>query len=425
MAEETEKLEDIKLFDKQNIDLTTAIDIALKNNFSLLQSFEDNQIYRLRAKKEFTSMLPVFSASTDYKYNTHVRDLKIPQFPQQSRPEIRNEVDTYVTVSQPITELFKLGLNYKVAKENYNISMFDTDLERETVINNVSGYYFDILKQKRTIELNKQNIKALEEYYKVAHDRFETGEALARDYLKIKYEIENARHDLLVAQNKLDILVYQFKDALGINLKEDINIVDNFQEETFINQPLEELQDIAMVNRPDVLQLEANIRVANLNKKIEYTKYIPDIDFYVSYIHLYGAGLSPPNNVIFGVNASYDFWKWNQKYIGVKEQAAEIRKNKLAFKELENQVLIDIETQLNSVKEAKNLIEVSKVNVEVSKESLRITKNRFDVGLALILDLLDDQTNYLDSQVQLVSSELNYQKSLVELKKRLGMLVQR
>ncbi|MEW5820488.1 MAG: TolC family protein [Cyanobacteriota bacterium] len=418
-AEETNVIE----FNQySNVDLKKAIDIALNQNRTLLQEYEDNKIYKLKVKTEVTNFLPVFQASNDYKYNSNVNRRLLYSSLSPSRSIIRSQNETVVGVSQPISDLYKTSLNYRIAKENYNVSMLNTTLQKETVIDDVSGLYFDILKQIRTIKYNKENVLSLEGYYKIAKDRFDHGEALASDYLKIQVEVDNAKHDLYVEENKLQLLLTKFKNALGVDLEQDINIVENFKEDDIASKSLEELGLIALENRPDLKQQERNVTIARLNKKLSWAEYIPSVNFSVSYVHDYGSNFSVKDNVLLWVSASYDFWKWNQRYYGVKQQKSEITKTELALKDYENQIIIDVQDQLNTVNEAKNLIDVSRNTVKYSEESLRITKNRFEVGLALAIDLLNDQSNLLNSQVQLASSELDYQKSLVTLKKTLGIL---
>lgn len=417
----SEELENVSLSDVKKLDLKEAINTALNYNRTILQEKEDNSIYKFRLKEQVTYFLPTLQTATDFKYNTNVKSINIPGLTMGSGP-IRSEVTTSVSVVQPISDLYKTSLNYRIAKENLGISDLQLDLQNETVINDVSGLYFDLIKQKRIIEYYKKNISKLEEYYKVAVDHFNVGDSLARDYLKIQIEVDNSKHQLLVEENKFNVLLYQFKDQLGLQLNENVEIIENFEADNFSSRPIEELLTIAIENRPEIGQSTKSVTLAKLNRKVQIAQYIPQVDFYTSYYHIRGSGFTVPNNVIVGVNVSYDFWDWNRKHLGVKEQNAEIKKQELQLKDLENQIFIELKTQLNTINEAQDSIIVAKNNLQLAEESLRITKNRFDVGIALILDLLDDQTTLLDSQVQLVSSELDYQKSLINLKKVLGVL---
>jgi outer membrane protein TolC len=404
------------------LDLFKALDIALNQNRSILQAQEDNIIYKLQAKQNFTTLLPTIQASNDYQFNSVLKQLSIPGFPAESTPHIHNQNQTIVGLSQPVTNLYENSLLHKISKETYKISLLQTTLQKEFVINDVSGQYFDILKQYRIIELNKQNILALEEYYKVALDRYEAGDALERDALKIKIEIDNAKHDLLTEQNKLQVQLYRLKDSLNIDLEEELDVITFYAENEMLDVPFDEMKSIAIENRPEVQQLIRSVKIAKLNKKYSFAQYIPDVQFFANYVHNYGEGFVPDNNFVFGINGQYTLWDWGKRRFNVKEQKAQIRKQELDLKDQINQIYIDVKTDLNGVEEAQDLINVSKNNLGLAEESLRITKNRYDVGLAIVLDLLDDQTNLLEAQVNLATSELDYQKSLVNLKKTLGIL---
>ena len=406
------------------VDLKQAVNIALDNNRTILEYKWDNKAYRFKLKQQITNYFPTLGATNDYTYNTNINKINLPAGMGlgTGNRNTKSQNQLVISATQPITGLISNYYSHRIAKENYKNSLLDTDWQEESTINDVSNAYFELIKQIRTIEYQKENVKSLEESYKIAYDKYEVGDALARDYMKIQIELENAKHDLYVEENQLNVQLYQFKDLLGINLNDTIDIVQNFEKDNYSDKPVEELQQIAAENRPDLKQKEQDITIAKLNEKLALTDYIPTVDFYTAYYHNYGSSFSVDNNVVLGVNASYNFWEWNKKYFGYKEQKAGTKKAELQLVDAKNQIFIDIQSDLNSIKENNNLIQVSKGNVDLASESLRITKNRYEVGLALVLDLLDDQANLLDSQVQLVTAEVDYQKSLINLKKTLGIL---
>lgn len=417
---------ELDLTDHGKVGLNQSIGIALNNNRDLLKQFEDNNVYRLRVFQDATKYFPTLNASYDFKLNTDVKEITIqlPGLPQTMsfNSNERTEGTTTLTATQPITDLYKISLNHRVSKENYNVSLLQTDLQKEDTINNVSKLYFNLLKEYDIIEYYKSNIKQLEEYHRVAQDKYEVGDALARDAFKIQIQVDNAKHDLFVEENNLKVLLTQFKNELGIGLNDKIEVIKDYKEETLQNEPFEELKEIAYDNRPELKQAEKNIHISKLNKKLSLAEYIPQATVYFSFYHIQGSGLYPANNGVLGANVSYDFWQWNKKGFAVKEQSAEVRKSKLDYESTKNSIAIDVETSLNSVKEAADSIRVSKNNVELATESLRITKNRYDVGLAIVLDLLDDQSNLLDAQIQYASSLYDYQTYIIDLKKTLGVL---
>lgn len=417
---------ELDLTDHGKVGLNESIDIALNNNRDLLKQFEDNNVYRLRVFQNATQFLPTLNASYNFKLNTDVREVTI-QMPGMPQPlsfhtNQRTEGTTTLTATQPLTDLYKISLNHRVSKENYNVSLLQTDLQKEDTINNVSKLYFNLLKEYEIIDYYKLNIKQLEEFHRVAEEKYKVGDALERDAFKIQIQVDNAKHDLFVEENNLKVLLTQFKNELGIGLNDKIEILKDYKEETLQNSPIEELQEIAFNNRPELEQAEKNIKISKLNKKLSLAEYIPQSSAYFAFSHIQGSGLYPPNNGVLGVNVSYDFWQWNKKGFAVKEQSAEVRKSMLDYENTKNNIAIDVETSLNSVTEAADSIKVSKSNVELATESLRITTNRYDVGLAIVLDLLDDQSNLLDAQIQYASSLYDYQTYIIDLKKTLGVL---
>lgn len=404
----------------KKLTLEDSIDIALNENRTILEQKEDNKIYKLKVSEQVTNLLPYFYVTNNYLFNSNLQDISIPGMSNMTSK--RNQNSTSIYLSQPLSKLIENSLNVKIARENYKNSKLQTELDKQATINNIASQYYDIIKEQRIIDLYIQDIVKLEGYYKVAMDNYTEGKGLTRDYLKIQYEIDNAKHNLLVEQDKLNLYYYQFKYNLGVNLNENIELSKDFKEQNYQNRAMEELLQTALENRPDVKQQINNIKIAKLNKDVKIAQYIPEVSFVTAYNHLWNYNYSVPNNVTLGVNLTYNLWDWNNRYMAIKEQRSNIKKQQLSLIDIQDQIFIDIKSQLNTINETFDLISVSKSNVTYAKESLRITENRFNEGLALIIDLLDDQTSLLNAEIQLASSELDYQKSLVNLKKILGVI---
>lgn len=399
-------------------DMEKALNLSLTQNRSILEELEDNIVYKYKAKVQATGLLPMFNVQNDYTFNSNTY---LPNI-GYTYTYPRNINSLYVYFSQPISTLYQNALLYKVSKREYEISLLQTQYQKNSVLDTVSANYFNILKQQKIIDYNIANIKALEEFYRVAVSNYKQGNALARDYMKIQYQIDDAKHQLLVQQDQLQIYFLQLKNLMNVDLNRPIQVVEDYFIEDLSKKPFDDLLNIAYQNRPEILQLEKYIQVAKLNKKVRIADFIPTVQLNSGYYNTYGPQSPPPNNYVIGVSATYPLWDWNKRLYQIREEAAKVRKEELRLVDQKNQVYIDIKTQLNTVQENLDLIAAAKSNVETSTESLRITTNRFKVGLALVLDLLDDQKNLLDAQEQLVSAEYGYQQSLVDLKKILGII---
>jgi outer membrane protein TolC len=416
---ETDPLEDKK------VSLNEAIDVALSRNRKVLQEEVNDNIFKIGVSKEITNYFPTISASHNYQYNTVIKTFGGALGGRAlNSANNKSQGNTAVSLVQPITDIFRTALRQKIAKQYFHISTLETELQKEIIVDSVASAYFDLLKQKRIIDVNLDNVVRLEEYYQDSRNRFEEGLALSRDYLKVHIELKNAQHQLFIEQNTYDEMKYRFKKLLGINLLKEIDIEEEIPVDDYSDQPLPELATVAFANRPEIKQMNKSIIVSKTDKKLQLSEYIPDIEFFVSYLNQFGSSFQPANNVVLGVNANYNIWEWNEKYLNVKEKRLEVKRKKIELEDLKDQVFIEVKEQVDNVKEAYNLIDVAETNYEYAKESLRITKNRYDEGLSLILDLLDDQNTYLQSELRMVSARLDFQKSLIELQKTLGILVE-
>ena len=80
----------------------------------------------------------------------------------------------------------------------------------------------------------------------------------------------------------------------------------------------------------------------------------------------------------------------------------------------------EVKIAYTDIEQVKQQREVSTENVKAAEEDLRITQEKYNLGSATILDLLDAQVSVKQAQVQLIQAEFDLNLAVAKLEKAMG-----
>ena len=113
---------------------------------------------------------------------------------------------------------------------------------------------------------------------------------------------------------------------------------------------------------------------------------------------------------------------FNQNQRNIKRQTAKIQEEQLGFEKQNielsieknvNDIILDLISQIAN-------IEISKVAENTAKESLDLTQNAYKQGAVPVIQLIDAQNNYLQSQLGSATANYNYLLTSMKLERTIG-----
>jgi len=93
-----------------------------------------------------------------------------------------------------------------------------------------------------------------------------------------------------------------------------------------------------------------------------------------------------------------------------------------ALAEQRNYISRDIKTAYLDTRQLGEQKQVSQENVEAAEEDLKITQEKYNLGAATILDLLDAQVSLKQAQVSLIQADLDLNKAIAQLERAMGKM---
>ena len=279
--------------------------------------------------------------------------------------------------------------------------------------------YLSVVLLNDVIKTRKDVLEGMDHHKAQAEKLLNEGIIANYNLLRAKVAVANAEVNLLEDQNKLSIALLAFKNTIGKDLNDEINISDSFMYYP-INDQVDSLVDESMQNQPVLKMLEIKRDEASQKYKIERSNFLPTISAFGKYELIPGdlSALEPKWAV--GIQASINIFNGLKDYS--KLQNAEHLEEELKYLQADTQQKINLLVNKNfrDVENASEKYDKIKTNIELAKENLRLNEKRFETGLGTSLEVIDAQLSLEKNLIDSKNALYEYYKSLSELYQSIG-----
>jgi outer membrane protein TolC len=424
--------------------LQGAIDYALANNATYLNSIVDQQLAEMKRKEIRGIGLPQIGGSFDVTNMFIIPTQLIPAdafdlskfIPGAPSPApgtynavqfgIQYNATAGVTASQLIfSSDYIVALQAsKAYQELSQVAVNRTAVE--TKVNVTKAYYNVLVSRERAkmLDIQLTKLKKLQEDVKIMNDNGVV-EKLDLDRITLAY------NNLMAEQEKVSKLVglteYLLKFQMGLAMNEAISLSDSLM-------PVETAQIVSPTSnyagRYDYVIAETALTLQQLELKRQKLKYLPTLAAFGTYsqsamrpeLNLFANEKWYPTGIV-GLKMSIPIWDGGQTYF-IRQQA------KLNVLKAENNLkmmkqVVDLEVQSSSTIFNNAVISLNnqKKNIELAKEVYDASKIKYEQGVGSISDVLDAETalkeaqiNYYDALYQYHVAKADYDKATGSIK---------
>ncbi|MBU1229638.1 MAG: TolC family protein [Proteobacteria bacterium] len=333
-----------------------------------------------------------------------------------------------LNIHQPIFTGFKLlstNQRARLTKEQNEGKLTQTEL---TLIGLIQTNFLAHLKAKMDVKSAQDAVERLQSQLKVTQAFFDVGLKPKLDVLQAEVDLATAEQNLLKAKNSLDTTRAKLNSLLNLPLEAPVEYVGDLQYTPF-GLDLTECLNRAYKNRPDILVGMKSVNIAEKDAGITASEFYPQID---ADLDFYRKGDNPGlsgSKVLsdtsrsywtLGANASWTFFQWGSTYY--KYKSADENVNRMRA-ELDNTRLgagFEVKQGMLSQREAADRIGVAKKSVDAARESYRMALARYQAQVGTNTDVLDAQAKVSSSEAQLSQALSDYQTAISGLYVAMG-----
>ena len=404
----------------QGYSLDNCIESALEAKKTVLSA----RIGVLSAKKglkgSYSDLLPFIQVTTGVGKT---------QFAKQEAFQLDyNNLSAGLSLSQKIYSGGRSLNQVKQAKSSLEIEKLNQRIVKTQVIGNVIKSYYGLLKSQKLMTVAEKNLEMSEQQVSIVNEKFDLGVIKRSDLLKARVAQGQAKVDVLNKRIAFENSRRNLFNDMGLqDFGQTINAID----EDWVMPGIpssSQILDLLRTQNPSILISKARITLSELSYKMIKGLRLPSLNSSINY-SANGENSDQLINAIkddwrLGVNLSLSMPIFSGNSLSIQQQQAKISTQQMDYSYVT--LLNDLKVQAELIGESLNnyaeIIPLNRVVVASAQEDLKLVRERYSLGSATIVDVLDAQVSEISSSSALINTIHDARMQQADLKALLGTL---
>ncbi len=281
---------------------------------------------------------------------------------------------------------------------------------------------YQVAANEKRVRFKKENLKASQEILKASEKKYKEGLVMITDLLKARSELEKAKGELSQAENDLRQSFNNLNQLLDFKLKSQEKVEVNFQTK-MPSLKVNELIKEALNNRPEVKKAKLEVKRSSLQVEFEKRALRPTVDLNLSLTRSGTTFLPKEKSFSGGVSLNFPVFDSGLTRTKVLLAGKDRKIALLKLKKVENSVKTEVLNAVSQVKSAYATLKSAKSYLDFSYKAYKRVLKEYKLGVSDIVSLMQAFQNLKNAQENYVNSLLNYNLSVLLLRKSTGELL--
>jgi outer membrane protein TolC len=403
---------------KRVLSIDDCVNIALKNSFPARSAQENYQSARWGFLGGWSNLLPSLGVSSGWARNSkEVLRLRLGQFVSS-----RDQYSFNLGLSQTI---FNGGANfasYNLKKYGKKSAWDDLKLAEKSVALNVKQGCYDLLKAQMLYDVQKDAVGVSLEQLKMAKARYDLGAASLSDYLKAKVQLGNDSLTLVTNENNVKLAEATLNSLLGLDVNTPLEINARL-EYTKLDADVEQETRKALESHPQIDKARMGLNQSNSSLTLARSANYPSVSFFGDYSW---SDIAFPKSSSewkqfaswdIGLRLSLSIFNGFLTTSQVRSAKAQVRLNKDNLEQNKRDLALAIKQAYLLVKEGERKIQLTDDALKSAEEDLKLTQEKYNLGAASILDLLNANVSFKTAKNNQVQALYDYNLAVAQFEK--------
>ncbi len=395
------------------ITLEQLFESAERNSAQLRPSFSAEEEANQEIRVARADRLPDINASLSFSYigDGFTTKRNFSDYQKAPIPHYGNALS--LNVNQPVYTGGAITSGIQLAELKLTASGYATELQRDNIRFQLTGFYLDIYKYTNLRGVVENNIAQARKVLDEMQARYEQGVALQNDITRYELLVSNLELQLVKINNTIDILNNNLVTIAGLPSGTVIMPDSAILDKSLPSQSESSWQSEASVNSPTLKLAQSKVDISRKAEDLTKSERLPKIGLQAGW-SIDGPILVevPPINRnlsywYVGVGVSYNIsslFKTNKSLSRNRAATVHATDELVAAREnTELAVRADYIRYLESYEE----LNTQQKSVELAERNYNTVFTRYSADMALITDMLDAANSKLDAEQQLVNARIN------------------
>ena len=312
-------------------------------------------------------------------------------------------------VSQPLTQLRRIGLQIKQQELAVEISETQLHATEQALVNDVKRAYYAVLQTEGAARAAEESVKLYRELDRVTGEYVVQQVALKTDLMDVQTRVAKAEYEVLVLNNTLSGQKEQLNNLLGRDVRTEFSVTDAVEtvQIAMRETDLAEARKRALDQRPEIREARLRLQQATLERRAKKSEFIPDVSLTYNYVATFNYSNFVPRSVSgVGIQVEWEVFDWGRKKNELKEKNRSIAQADNTVLETESRVLMEVNAKYRTLQESCQLIRIAKLAQTTARANVQVAAYKYRLDAVLLKDVLQAQTS-------LANADYDYQKALL------------
>src|SRR5258708_199733 len=274
----------------------------------------------------------------------------------------------------------------------------------QTVLFTAATTYMDYLRDSAIVEVQKSNVRVLEQTLKQTRDRFNVGEVTRTDVAQSEAQLAAGKTQELTAESNLTTTRSNFRRIIG---NEPENLAPGSPVDRFLPGTLPSAVELSLIENPNVTAAMFGIDVNFLTVKVNEGALLPTVSLQASVQQSYEQQLTVPRT--FGASAiaqvSVPVYQGGAEYSLIRQSKENLAQQRLALEQTRDQTRANVVTAWGQLEAGKAQVRSAQAQVTASEVALNGVREEAKAGQRTTLDVLNAQHARVNARVALVTAQ--------------------
>ncbi|MBA2400123.1 MAG: TolC family outer membrane protein [Bradyrhizobium sp.] len=274
----------------------------------------------------------------------------------------------------------------------------------QTVLLTAATTYMDYLRDSAIVEVQKSNVRVLEQTLKQTKDRFNVGEVTRTDVAQSEAQLAAGKTQQLTAESNLTTTRSKFRQVIG---NEPVALAPGSPVDRFLPGTLPSAIELGLTQNPNVTAAMFGIDVSYLQVKVNEGALLPTLNLQASVQQSYEQQMTIYSS--FGASAvaqlNVPIFQGGGEYALIRQSKETLAQQRLVLEQQRDQTRANVVTAWGQLVAGKAQVQSAQAQVTASEIALNGVREEAKAGQRTTLDVLNAQQALVNARVALVTAQ--------------------
>jgi outer membrane protein len=309
-----------------------------------------------------------------------------------------------VTVTQSLYDGQQTANKTRAAESAVSGAREGLRVLEQSVLLSAATIYMDYLRDSAIVEVNKSNVRVLEQTLKQTRDRFNVGEVTRTDVAQSEAQLAAGKTQELTSESQLVTTRSNFRRIIG---NEPDNLAPGSPVDRYLPGNLPGAVELSLIENPNVTAAMYGIDVNFLTVKINEGALLPSVTVQATVQQAYEQSLTVYR--AFGASAAAQLtvpiYQGGAEYSLIRQSKENLAQQRLNLEMTRDQTRANTVTAWGQLVAGKAQVASAQSQVTASEVALNGVREEAKAGQRTTLDVLNAQQALVNARVALVTAQ--------------------